>query len=167
MCVSNAAGWTCMVYGNLECLLHLRKVWAEYYLPFEVHSIHYLKRRSWQSDSLLPYYDCFPQTKIELPVLGRLSSQQVMPIKEVLRSDGNSRYARSATSSSEGWRFSAFVALSFIWLLMSEEVAGISASLIISDVWLALADLLKRMCLLCSRLAHGRRISAVYFDSGI
>lgn len=131
---------------------------------FAVYSIHYLKGRSWQSDSPLLYYDYFPQTEIRLPGLERLFTQQVMPIKEVLRSDRNSRCARSATSSSESWCFSAFVALSFIWPLMSEEVAGISASLIISDMWLALANLLKRMCLLCSRLAftHGRRIRAVY-----
>lgn len=136
---------------------------------FAVHSIHYLKGRSWQSDSLLPYYDYSPQTEIKLPVLERLFSQQVMPVKEVLRGDRNSRYARSATSSSEGWCFSDFVALSFIWPLMSEEVAGISASLIIADMWLALANLLKRMCLLCSRLAftHGRGIRAVYFEWGI
>lgn len=135
---------------------------------FAVHSIHYLKGRSWQSDSLLPYYDYFPQTEIKLLVLERLFSQQVMPVEEVLRSDRNSRYARSATSSLEGWCFSAFVALSFIWPLMSEEVAGISASLIIADMWLALANLLKRMCLLCSRLAftHGRGISACVFWMG-
>lgn len=125
---------------------------------FATYSIHYMKGRSWQSDSLLPF-----QTEIKLPVLERLFSQKVMPGKEVLGSDVNSRYARSATSSSEGWCCLAFVALSFIWPLMPEEVAGVSASLIISDMWLALANLLKRMCLLCSRLAfaHGRGINTV------
>lgn len=125
---------------------------------FAMYSIHYLKGRSWQSDYLLPF-----QTEIKLPVLERLFSQKVMPAKEVLGSDVNSRCARSATSSPEGWCCLAFVALSFIWPLMPEEVAGVSASLIISDMWLALANLLKRMCLLCSRLvfAHGRGISTV------
>lgn len=163
-----AAGWTCLVHTNLECLLHLRNLWVEYCL-FTVHAIHYLKGRSWQSDWLLPYYDYFPKTKIKLLVPERLFSQQVVPIKGVLRSDGNGGCARSATSSLRGWCFLAFVALSFVWPLMSEKVAGISASLIISDMWLALANLLKRMCVLCSRLActHGRGISAEYFKLGI
>lgn len=137
--------------------------------PFTAHAIHYLKGGRWQSDWLLPYYDYFPKAKIKLLVPERLFSQQVMPIKEVLRSDGNGGCARSATSPLQGWWFLAFVALSFVWPLMSEKVAGISASLIISDMWLALANLLKRMCLLCSRLActHGRGISAEYFKLGI
>lgn len=164
-----AAGWTCLVHTHLECLFHLRNLWVEYYLPFPASALHYLKGRSWQSDWVLPYYDYFPKTKIKLLVPERLFSQQVVPIKGVVRSDGNSGCARSASSSLQGWCFLAFVALSFVWPLMSEKVAGISASLIISDMWLALANLLKRMCLLCSRLVctHGRGISAEYFKLGI
>lgn len=95
---------------------------------FAVHAIHHLKGRSWQSDWLLPYYDYFPKTKIKLLGPETLFSQQVTPIKGALRSDGNSGGARSATSSLRGWCFLAFVALSFVWPLRSEKVAGISAS---------------------------------------
>lgn len=177
----------CRLFLTKTCMLFMQQAETAWFTPiwnvcsttesydlniiclFAVHAILYLKGRSWQSDWLLPYYDCFPKTEIKLLVPERLFSQQVVPVKAVLRSDGNSGCARSATSSLWGWCFLAFVALSFVWPLMSEKVAGISASLIIYDMWLARANLLKRMCLLCSRLActHGRGISAEYFNLGI
>lgn len=51
-----AAGWTCLVHTNLECLLHLRNLWVEYCLSFYSSCNSLLERREvavWLTPSIL------------------------------------------------------------------------------------------------------------------